>query len=300
MVYKAEKVMRKAGFGLLATIIVLAANAALWAQRPDSHPAREGSVSRGTVRSSTWSAPRASSSSRTTSVAAATSNPSSRVFTRGPSAAATDVGRQISSSLRDRYGSWPGYSYSPTNLLYCSLFYRRLLLDYGYLPRYDYLGVYAQGVPPLSMDAVGLALRKSSSASERIVRLSSDLRLLLDDYEAGRLEEREFEELFSEKIGLIRRLARDVRQDFYVAYLDQGKDSKPGSFEKAHTVAELRALLDELDQWAVDLRGGIQDFYDQDQTRVISVDSLSQPSLETLSRGISKLAKTIGQSARRL
>ncbi|MFQ5739586.1 MAG: hypothetical protein ACE5JX_11290 [Acidobacteriota bacterium] len=211
-----------------------------------------------------------------------------------------EQGRRIRSSMKRIYGIWPGYRYGALDLYHCNQFYRRLLLDYGFLPRYDYLGVFAQGSPALTPEVAQLALRRSAQASAEIVLLSGQLEQLLTRFEAGETTRQDFDRQLKEGLSRIRRLAKSVRKDSYLAYLDQRKDRKLPTFPKAASLSELRLLLRQLNQRARQMEGGLSSFSDQDRTRVVSVSDLVQPSFKSISKGIDKLAKTIQKSAQRL
>ncbi len=190
--------------------------------------------------------------------------------------------------------------YNPYALYEWDLFYRRLWLQYGYMSRYDYLSLYANGVSPLTEDATRLALRNCVVASEGVVQLSDRLQRLLDGYAAGSLTEGEFERGVDETLAGIRAYAKYIRRDDYLNFLDQRKDRKWDSIAPAQSVAELEALVQELRQTAVDVNSGITAFGQGEGVHVISVKNLEQASFRSMTKKLDKLTKSIDKSVRHL
>ena len=98
----------------------------------------------------------------------------------------------------------------------------------------------------------------------------------------------------------VRKLAKSIRKDSVLGYIEQRPRMKVRSREQVRSISELQALAAELHQMALQVRGGITSFYDRDLTRVVSVSDLTQPSLGSISKEIEKLAKTIDKSVDRL
>jgi hypothetical protein len=179
-------------------------------------------------------------------------------------------------------------------------FVDRLVRAYWFLPGYDYLWRYAQGDSALTRRSVRLALQECSTAAAALNRLSDQLDLLVVEYENGELTRNEFEERVEQTTKDIRKLAKKIRKDDFLDYLDQRKNQKVTSFRPADSTAGLRILTSELKRMAQQMDSGISDFYEKDMTRVVEVGQLQQPSFDALSKQIDKLAKTITKSARRL
>jgi hypothetical protein len=179
-------------------------------------------------------------------------------------------------------------------------FVDRLVRQYWFLPGYDYLWRYAQGDSVLTRRSVRLALQECSSAAAALSRLSDQLDLLVVEYENGELTRSEFEQRVEQKTKEIRKLAKQIRKDYFLNYLDQSKNKKVISFQQANSIAALRELTGELRMMARMMDSGISDFYAKNMTRVVEVGQLQQPSFDALSKQIDRLAKTITKSARRL
>lgn len=190
------------------------------------------------------------------------------------------------------------YNYNPNDLFRVDSFFRRLQFEYGFWSA-DYLGVYAQGVPTLNGQVVNLALQNSSQASQNILQLSADMEELLVRYRQGELSKAEFEEQFRGHARHIKQLAKRIRKDDYVRFVDPRKDLKSSKVATVRSLPELQALIDQLRQTTVDMQQNMSTF-DDDQTTVVSIGHLRQPSFRSLSRKISTLADAISRSARRL
>lgn len=202
--------------------------------------------------------------------------------------------------MRQRYGYWPGYIYSPMSLYNMDLFFTRLWFRYGYMPRYDYLGIYTQGAPPLSVDAIRLALRDSKDASAGLVQLSLRLETVLNDFKAGRVSQDEFASRVDEILSGLRTYSKFIRNDDSLGYLDQRSDQKVDSFSRAKSINDLEVLVTELERTARQIDSGISALSDGDGIQTVSVENLSQPSFRSMSKKLDRLTKTIQKSVNRL
>lgn len=200
----------------------------------------------------------------------------------------------------------PIQTYAPSRRLdiysfyLCDEFLYRLTRQYAFFSGYEYLWRYAQGDSPLTPDIVKLALQDSSQAAHSLVGLSEDLKQLLADFEAGRLDRKSFEAEFDRTLAQVRKLAKKIRGDYYLGYIDQRTETKIEAPQAAASLAELRPLVDELHQMALEMQKGLSSFYTRDVTRVVSVQDLAQPSFRSISKGIDRISKTIGKSVDRL
>ena len=176
----------------------------------------------------------------------------------------------------------------------------RLWRRYSFLSRYEYQWRYAQGDSPLTPRVVRLALRDSFLAAASLVGLTKELEPVLLDFQAGRLDRKGCEREFGRILSEVRKLAKKIRKDDYLDYIDQRPKVKMPSPKKARSFAEMQALIAELRQLVVQMNQGILAFYDKDLTRVVKVADLSQPSFQSISKGIDKLAKTIQKSVDQL
>jgi hypothetical protein len=147
---------------------------------------------------------------------------------------------------------------------------------------------------------VNLALSESSLAADSLIATASELELLINEYEAGAMGQKSFEVEVERTTKRIRDLAKQIRKDHLLDYLDQSPKAKVPAYDRATSVGELRELCQELNRAATAIAGGIDAYYQKDMTRVVNVNDLQRPSFGTMTKEIDRLAKTISKSADRL
>jgi hypothetical protein len=202
--------------------------------------------------------------------------------------------------------SVPSQSYNPySNFNYSrwydtNLFVHQMLSRYWYLSGYDYLWRYAQDDSPLTQELVNLALSESSLAADSLLATASELESLIDEYEAGALAQKSFEVEVERTTKRIRELAKKIRKDSLLEYLDQSPKAKVPSYDRAKSIADLRGLCQELYRSATAIGNGIDAYYEKDMTRTVNVNDLQRPSIGTMTKEVDRLAKTISKSADRL
>lgn len=200
----------------------------------------------------------------------------------------------------------PVQTYTPQGRITYNNWYRtamyidRLMHRFWYLPGDSYLWRYAQGDSPLTQRSVELALRESRQAADLLSMLGIELQELITEYEAGRLAQAEFEVLVKAKVKEIRSAAKVIRKDDFLEFIDQRKDDKVPSYQKADSLVEMKALAQLLQDRITAVNQGLTSFYNQDMSRVVGVKELQNPSFDSLTKGIDRLAKTISNSAKRL
>lgn len=177
-------------------------------------------------------------------------------------------------------------------------FFDRLSRSYQSIFPYEYLWRYAQGDSPLTPTVMGFALENATEASSSLVELADDLKRLLVDFEAGALEHPEFEERFDATLSQVRRRAKQIRTDHSLSFLDLRRSPKTPGHVPVSSTAELHVLVDRLAEAALRIQQGVLGL--AEETRVVSVESLREPSLVSLSRTVEQLARTIERSASRL
>ena len=182
----------------------------------------------------------------------------------------------------------------------CQRFIDRLCRRYTFFSGREYLWRFDQGDSPLTPDIVKLALRDSLQAATSMVQLTGELEPLLLEFQEGRLDRKSLEQQSDPVLHQVRKLAKSIRKDSVLGYIEQRPRMKVRSREQVRSISELQALAAELHQMALQVRGGITSFCDRDLTRVVSVSDLTQPSLGSISKEIEKLAKTIDKSVDRL
>jgi hypothetical protein len=118
---------------------------------------------------------------------------------------------------------------------------------------------------------------------------------MVSDLQAGKPVRKED---ISEKAQAIREMAKKIRRDNSLAFIDQRTDKSTPKNEDFDNLG-LEAVR-QLRQMVTDLNTQLKGMYNQQTTSTVSVHSLTQPSFESLSKGIEKLTKVIESSARRL
>jgi hypothetical protein len=135
------------------------------------------------------------------------------------------------------------------------------------------------------------------------IRLSSDMLDSIDELE-GMLAQNPSASpadrlALQEKSKHIRELAKQIRRNQTLANYDIRKNENLFKNE-----GDLRShgpeALNKLREMAVDLDRQLRNMYSQSSTSTVSVDSYSEPSIESLAKGIEKLCKAIEQSSKRI
>jgi gas vesicle protein len=165
---------------------------------------------------------------------------------------------------------------------------------YGLDPRYG-MRFLRNREPLLTPQLLKMALREPVSLSTQLVRAVDELEVMLLDRQAGKtLNKQEI----ANKTQVIRELAKKIRQDHSMVFVDQRLEK---TVIKGKEVDNLGLeAISKLREMTLDLNHQLKEMYDQTKTSIVSVGNLSQPSIESLSKGIEKLSKVIENSARRL
>ncbi|MFH1574468.1 MAG: hypothetical protein ABIG68_10820 [Acidobacteriota bacterium] len=166
----------------------------------------------------------------------------------------------------------------------------RYMMDAMYFSRF-----YRNNEPLMTPRIQKLALRDPLIISRALLAAVDDLGLMLEAHEAGQAVDKE---AILDKVKEIRSLAKAIRNDDLLPYVDQRKDVDLFKGNKVdrlglEAIEELRAL-------AVDLNNQLRNMYDQTSTATISLSALTQPSFESLSKGIDKVCKVLEKSAKRI
>jgi hypothetical protein len=205
-------------------------------------------------------------------------------------------GNYSSSPPQQSYDGSPSYYGNYWNNT--QAFYYDLLRSYSFLPIHYYTFRYSVGDSAIDQTLVRLALRDSIETAHFLVSYSEELSGLLDQYQAGSMDRAVFSDRFSNTLSTIQKLAKTIRKDSRLAYLDQRKGIETTDPLEANSIAELRSLVDELRQQAVMIESGLEIHYQEDMSRVIDLKTLKQPSFKTLSSRIEKLSKAIKDSSK--
>ncbi|HYK89678.1 MAG TPA: hypothetical protein VE398_12955 [Acidobacteriota bacterium] len=166
--------------------------------------------------------------------------------------------------------------------------------------RYMMNGLYFQRFyrnrePLITPAMLKLITREPLRLSMQMVTAVDELEAMLQARQEGKPVSKED---ISAKAQEIRELAKRIRSNEALAFAGQRKDKdvlKGDNIENLglEAVSQLRELV-------TDLNTQLRSMYTQDTTSTISVNSLSQPSLESLSKGIEKVSKVIENSAKKI
>jgi len=140
--------------------------------------------------------------------------------------------------------------------------------------------------PLITPQMMHLTLETPLAASERLVVAVDALHAMVDDAQAGKPVSKE---QISAKTQEIRELAKKIRSYPPLEFFDLGKHM---DVAKDSDKAGLGAI-DQLREMALALNGQLKSMYNQSTTSTVSVNNLNQASLQSLSKGIEKLSKTI-------
>jgi hypothetical protein len=202
-----------------------------------------------------------------------------------------------------------GYTGWPTGYLYSDVYYRQMLLDnflFSLWSQYPYFAYstcqwrYSQGDSPLNAEVIRLALQDSFEATNAILERVNHMSGLIDRLEAGQISRADFQRSFDTAADDIRNLAKTIRKDQRLEFLDQRRGVSLNEPPRATSIAQLRDLVAQLRQVTVGMRDGLERYYSSDYSRTIDVNYLKQPSFRSVSGQIDKLTKVIGKSAERL
>lgn len=185
-----------------------------------------------------------------------------------------------------------GTSFSSNALFLSSQdFYWYLRSQYGFSPYY-FRRFYRNVEPLVTPQIAAITLRQPLALSSRMLVAIDELEALVKDRQAGKEVPKE---LIEEKSGEIRDLAKKIRSDESVSYFEHRKSRnllKGLDLETSEAIVQLRSM-------ATDLNTQLKNLFTNSRP-VVSVDTLSQPSFESLSKGIEKLTKSIENSAKRI
>jgi hypothetical protein len=225
------------------------------------------------------------------------------------SSTSRDYGTSSSSSISTPAFSSPGgrgYDYRPAvNLTGTSFqtmdyyyswqnFIYRLQMQYG-LNDYYFRRFYRNSEPLVTPAMMKLALRSPLMLSTQLLREVDALQEMLTASESGKQVDKK---AVAEKTQLIRELARKIRKDQYLEFLDRRSDKDVSQGAQTDTMG--LAAVNQLRQWAVDLNSQLKGMYSEMSTSTVSVQNLVQPSFEALAKGIEKMTKVIDDSSRKL
>ena len=180
------------------------------------------------------------------------------------------------------------YYYSWQNFVY------QLQTQYG-LNSYYFRRFYRNSEPLVTPAMMKLAVRAPLILSNQLLTEVDQLQEMLTAAEAGKPVDKK---AVAEKTQVIRDLARKIRRDQSLEYLDGRNDKDLTQGVQAEALG--LAAVGQLRQWAVDLNTQLKGLYQESETSTVSVQSLAQPSFEALAKGIEKMSRVIESRSRKL
>lgn len=174
--------------------------------------------------------------------------------------------------------------------------------DYYYYLRTRYLmnslyftRFYRNVEPLVTPQLLRLTTREPLRLSMQMMTAVDELEAMLQARLAGKPVSKQD---IATKAQEIRELAKKIRQDQALSFIDQRKEKdvlKGNNIEKLglEAISQLREMV-------TDLHTQLKSMYTQNTTSTISVNSLTQPSFESLSRGIEKLSRAIENTAKKI
>lgn len=166
----------------------------------------------------------------------------------------------------------------------------RYFLDAMYLSRF-----YRNSEPLVTPHLMKMVVREPLSLSTRMLAAVDELGTLVSDLEGGKPVPKQD---ITTKAQEIRELAKKIRKDNTLSFVDQRADKEVPKGENTETLG--LETIRQLRTMAVDMNTQLKAMYNQNSTATVSVQNLSQPSFESLSKGIERLTKVIENSAKRL
>ncbi len=260
-------------------------------------------------------APKASRSGRGSAGAArvaAAAAPSARSYTApsssGYSGSATPGGYYGGTSrggyARDSYVSPGGIAVRSLNntsfnsysgYYHWNQFYGYLYQHYNLNPYY-FNRFFRNTEPLITPSVLKLGLRESILLSSQLVDMIDQLQWMIGEAQAGR----EFDKkALVEQTKLIRKLAKEIRKNKAIAYIDLRKEQKIYQKPKKESDMLNPEALDRLREMAIDLNNQLKTMHNKPSTQTVAVDHFKQPSFKSLAKGIEKLSKDIEKSIKK-
>jgi hypothetical protein len=188
-----------------------------------------------------------------------------------------------------------GTSFNSVNTYYAwNSFYD--YLHFRYMMNALYFTRFYRNVEPLvTPQLLRLTTREPLRLSMQMMTAVDELEAMLEALQAGKQVSKQD---ISAKAQEIRDLAKKVRQDQALTFIDQRKDK---DIFKGDNIENLGLqAISQLREMVTDLNTQLKSLYTQNATSTISVSTLTQPSFESLSKGIEKLSRVIENSAKKI
>ena len=221
------------------------------------------------------------SSSTTSRTAVATSN--SYVASGSPVASAASYAPDLRRT-----------SFTSSRSYWDSLSYFYWVHNNYYLDRYYFSRFYRNTEPLITPQLARLTMGQPLGLSSRLLASIDQLEAMMQARRAGKEVDKAEIAVKTEEI---RDLAKQIRQDQSIVFFDQRKEK---DLLRGTQYAELGPeAITQMREMALDLNRQIRSLYEQKSTAIVSVEALSAPSFSSLSKGIERLSKVVGQPTRK-
>ncbi len=154
---------------------------------------------------------------------------------------------------------------------------------------------YRNREPLVTPELLKLTVRQPLKLSTQMLAAVDELESMIKERDAGKPVDRQ---TIAAKSQEIRDLAKKIRQDQSLAFFDQRREKDMVKGDQVDNLG-LEAVA-RLREMATDLNTQLKSMYTQSQPSTVSVQSLTAPSFESLTKGIDRLTKVIENSARRM
>ncbi len=188
-------------------------------------------------------------------------------------------------------------SFNSTYLYYTSHnYYSYLSRQFSFEPFY-FNRFYRNKEPLITPSMLRLDLAIPVSLSSQILHIIDQLEVSLRDEWLG--EPADKDALIS-KSKRIQELAKQIRRNRTISYINNSEARKGQTVYRKGDIAEALSpeALNKLREMATDLNGQLRRMYNQSSTSTVSVEHFSEPSLESLAKGIERLGKDIQNSSK--
>ncbi len=166
----------------------------------------------------------------------------------------------------------------------------RYLMNGLYFDRF-----YRNTEPLITPQLLKLTTREPLRLSMEMITAVDDLEAMLQALQAGKPVNKQD---IAAKAQGIRELAKQIRQNQALSFVDQRKEKDILKGNNIETMG-LEAIS-QLREMVTDLNTQLKSMYSQATTSTVSVNSLTQPSLESLSKGIERASRAIENSAKKM
>ncbi len=166
----------------------------------------------------------------------------------------------------------------------------RYLMNGFYFDRF-----YRNSEPLVTPQLLRLTTREPLRLSMQMVTAVDDLEAMLQALQDGKPVNKAD---VTAKAQEIRELARQIRKDQALSFVDQRKEKDILKGDNIETLG--LGAINQLREMVTDLNTQLKSMYTQSTTSTVSVSSLTQPSLESLSKGIEKVSRVIEDSAKKI